>query len=79
MVAKVAGIAGTAPMGAPIEVSLPDRPGPVKRAFRRLMGLVWMAFLIPAMLAALPFLFLIAIVVARMDPRALENEAPDFR
>ena len=78
MVAKVAGIAGTIPLGGSAGVALPDSPGPVKRAFRRFIGLVWMAFLIPAMLAALPFMFLIAVLVAWMDPRETGNDGADL-
>ena len=43
------------------------KPGPVKRAFRGLLELVWIALFVPAVVAALPFLFLIAMLVVRID------------
>jgi hypothetical protein len=77
--AKVAWMAGSAPKSSVAGVTSQEQPQPSKSAFRWVFELLWMVVLIPAMIAALPFLLLMALAVAIMDPRKGEGEAADFQ
>jgi hypothetical protein len=71
--AKVACVDGGAAGRGAADIALPERPGPARKASRWFSELLWMALFVPAMIAALPFLLLMALVVAWMDPRGDAN------